>query len=88
MATKKQNTTGMLLRVEKLNCSVYGNPRYSVVFHDHTTGKVLFGKTKSDAMYTYNMPSPDMECNIVWHKTKKGNVVIDDIAIISKGVDD
>lgn len=78
---KKQNTTGMLLRVEKLKSSVYGNPRYSVVFHDYVTGEVLFGKTKSDAMFAYNMPSPEMECNIIWHTTKNGNIVFDDIVV-------
>lgn len=81
MAYKKQNSTGMLLRVEKLNCSVYGNPRYSVIFHDYATDRVLFGKTKSDAMYTYNMPNPEMECNIVWHTTKNWNIVFDDIVV-------
>ena len=81
MATKKQNTTGMLLRVEKLDCSVYGNPRYSVIFHDYTTDKVVRGKTKSNAMFTYNMPSAETECNIVWHTTKNGNVIFDDIAV-------
>ena len=74
---KKQNCTGSILRVDRLNNSVYGNPRFIVVFHDYTTDSVILGKTAANSMFNYNMPGFGIECTCTWHTTKNGNIIFD-----------
>ena len=74
---KKQNCTGSILRIERLNNSIYGNPRFIVVFHDCTKDSVILGKTAANAMFNYSLPSFGIECICTWHKTKTGNIIFD-----------
>lgn len=69
---------GELLDLIRLDNSVNGNPRYQVaaLMDD---GKYITGKTASDAMYTYRVPSEGQRCAFTWHKTATGRVVFDDI---------
>lgn len=75
---KKFRTIGAILSLEKLNNSAMGNPRYFLVID--TAHGVIHGKTKADVMWTYAMPKEDSLCNVVFHITKTGNIVFDDIS--------
>ena len=77
---KKFSTIGAFLSLEKLNNSVTGNPRYFLVID--TAHGVIHGKTKSDVMWAYAMPKEDTLCNVVFHITKTGNIVFDDISVM------
>lgn len=79
---KKYKTIGQLLKIEKLDNSAMGNPRFSCVIDTACAYDVMRGKTKSDAMWAYNMPKEDALCDVVFHITKTGNIVFDDISVM------
>ena len=72
---------GKLTQVSTLLNSANGNPRYEcrIVPFD---GEALEGRTKSDAMFCYNMPSPGNWVQATYHVTGKGRVVFDDITAL------
>ena len=77
---KKYKTIGQLLKTEALCNSKMGNPRFSCVIDTACAYDVMSGKTKSDVMWAYAMPKEDTLCNVVFHITKTGNIVFDDIS--------
>lgn len=88
MATKKQTNKALVRNIDKINCSVYGNPRYHAVLHNLDNNDTMRGNTASDHQFVYCMPTLGAIVFVKWHKTKKGNIIFDDMEIISKGIDD
>lgn len=82
----KYTIKGKLAVVTRLNNSVNGNPKYEcevVPFescHPMTLncGR-LRGKTASDTMYAYNLPSPGNWVQVTYHTTRTGRVIFDNI---------
>lgn len=68
-----------LLLVERLNNSVNGNPRYSVVLETADYG-VIRGDTMSDYSFAYNMPRVGESIICRFHYTKTGKVKFSDMA--------
>ena len=79
---KKYNTIGQLLKIETLDNSTMGNPRFVCNIDTACAYDVMIGKTKADAMWAYAMPKEDTLCNVVFHITKTGNIVFDDISVM------
>lgn len=79
---KKYKTIGQLLKIEKLNNSKMGNPRFVCTIDTACAYDVMIGKTKADAMWAYAMPKEDTLCNVVFHITKTGNIVFDDVSVM------
>lgn len=82
---------GKLAQVSTLRNSANGNPRYEcriVPFDGEPinpvllTGEALEGRTKSDSMFCYNMPSPGNWVQATYRITGKGRVVFDDITAL------
>lgn len=86
MSTKKQTNKALVRNIDKLNCSVNGNPRYRVVLHNLDNNETMRGNTASDCQFVYCMPTLGAIVSVQWHKTKKGNIIFDDMTIISKGI--
>ena len=73
-------TIGKIKDVTFRNRSVYGNPSYNVVFEDET-GETIKGYTAPNAACAYgctNSEFREFAC-IVYHITKSGKVIIDNI---------
>lgn len=81
---KKIQTTGLVLSVNTLKNTTLGNPRFYVVI-DTDNGEVLRGNTASNNMFCYCMPNEGDKVSVVWHETKKQNVIFDDIETIESG---
>ena len=64
-----------LLFVERLNNSINGNPRYSVVLETADYG-VIRGVTMSDYGFVYNMPTVGDLIICHFHYTKTGKIKI------------
>ena len=79
---KKYKTIGQLLKIETLGNSAMGNPRFFCTIDTACAYDVMSGKTKSDVMWAYAMPKEDTLCNVVFHITKTGNIVFDDISVM------
>ncbi len=73
-------TNAKLMSCEKGNCSVYGNPSWYVCFDNGT--EEISGKTASDAGCGYVVGNfrDGRACNVTYHVTRAGNVIIDRIA--------
>ena len=66
---------------KRLNSSINGNPRYSVSFDNGITGK-----TPSDASLGYSLTNYiGKNIDVIYHVTKVGNIIIDDITEINGG---
>lgn len=86
MRAMKEYERCSLLWMERINCSVYGNPRYKVAFED-SSGKVRYAKTASDASCGYSVDNYRYHTSrweelgrpiyLKYHFTKNGNCVID-----------
>lgn len=70
---------GTVIELERLNNSVWGNPRYSVTIKDES-GFNFYAKTASDASCAYSITNYYGKKNLFhYHITKTGNNIIDDI---------
>lgn len=70
---------GTIINLERLNNSVYGNPRYSVTIKDKA-GFRFYAKTASDASCGYSIGNYYGKKKLFhYHITKAGNNIIDDI---------
>ena len=79
---KKYKTIGQLLKIETLHNSKIGNPRFVCTIDTACAYDVMIGKTKADVKWAYAMPKEDSLCNVVFHITKAGNIVFDDISVM------
>ena len=72
--------TYKILHYERLNNSVNGNPRYSLILQDQETHDTISCKTKSDYAYNYGMFNKGYDfltCELTY--TKAGNCYIDKV---------
>lgn len=72
----------ILDRLERLNNSKNGNPRYRAVFN----GIDLDGKTKSDAGFNYEITSSwqGKPVQVSYYFTPKGKAVIKDMQLLNR----
>ena len=80
MKTQRIKTVGKIKGTAYRNTSVYGNPSYYILFEDET-GETIKGYTAANAACAYgctNSEFREFAC-IVYHITKSGKVVIDNI---------
>ena len=80
MKTNRQKTIGKIKDVTFKNRSVYGNPSYYITFEDET-GEEITGYTAPNSSCAYgctNSEFREFAC-IVYHITKGGKIVIDNI---------
>lgn len=80
MKTKRIEVIGKIKDVQFRNTSYYGNPSYNVLF-ENEEGEEIEGYTAPNAACAYgctNSEFREFAC-IVYHITKGGKVVIDNI---------
>lgn len=74
---------GTIVRLERLNNSIYGNPRYEVVIRDESGDYYFYAKSASNAYWVYAIDKYLGKKNLFhYHITKAGNNIIDDIDLI------
>ena len=80
MKTNRQKTIGKIKDVTFRNKSVYGNPSYYITFEDEK-GEEIQGYTKPNADCAYGCKNSEFSkfAYIVYHITKGGKVIIDNI---------
>lgn len=80
-----------LQTLTRINASSNGNPRYLCELkplEDEPinpmilTGSRLVGKTASDAVFAYNMPSPGNWVRATYHVTSTGKVIYDSMEVM------
>lgn len=83
MKTKSIRQTVAIVGMSRRRNSYYGNPCYSVSFRLES-GRLVTGRTATNAMCAYAMPSPlavseaqPHICELEYHYTRTGNVIID-----------
>lgn len=70
---------GTVIKLERLNNSVWGNPRYLVTIKDEVDG-YFYAKTASDHSCAYSIGNNYGKKKLFhYHVTKCGNNIIDDI---------
>ena len=80
MTTNRIKTIGKIKGTSYRNTSVYGNPSYYILFETET-GELIKGYTAANAACAYgctNSEFMEFAC-IVYHVTKGGKVIIDNI---------
>lgn len=81
MKSNRQKTIGKIKDVQFRNSSVYGNPSYYITF-ENEKGETIKGYTSANAACAYgctNSEFREFAC-IVYHITKGGKVIIDNIS--------
>ena len=80
---RTQTFIGKLVEYEQLNASFYGNPRYEVTF-ENEKGELLKGKTASNSKAGFVLLN-DRFCtkSITYHQTHAGNIIIDNIRLVT-----
>lgn len=80
MTTKRIRTIAKIKDVQFRNKSVYGNPSYYITFEDEK-GEEITGYTAPNAACAYGCRNEDLRefACIVYHITKGGKVIIDNI---------
>lgn len=80
MKTQRQKTIGKIKDVQFRNTSVYGNPSYYILFETET-GETIKGYTAANAACAYGCTNSELRefACIVYHITKGGKVIIDNI---------
>ena len=74
---KKLQFTGKLVRYERKNNSINGNPKYFGVF-ENESGEILKATTATDASCAYGFLNNQHESRAIeYHETKIGNYIID-----------
>ena len=74
----KMESTFKILKIERLNNSFYGNPRYRLTVEDEN-GEILTGKTETNASlgYAVDYNWKGEKKVIEYHYTKGGNLIFD-----------
>lgn len=79
----KSMIIGTIAKLERLNNSVWGNPRYKVTIKDEC-GLYFYAKTASDASCAYSIDNDQGKKKLFYyHVTKAGNNIIDVIDLIA-----
>ena len=80
MKTKRIKTIGKIKGTSYRNTSVYGNPSYNILFETET-GETIKGYTAANAACAYGCTNSEFSkfACIVYHTTKSGKIVIDNI---------
>lgn len=79
----KSMIIGIIINLERLNNSVYGNPRYQVTIKDES-GFYFYAKTASNASCGYSIDNYyGKKMLFHYHITKTGNNIIDVIDSIA-----
>ena len=68
-----------IIRIERLNNSVNGNPRYRVTVEQQDNKNSIMGKTSTDSMFTFNMPEVGSIVPVSYRVTRQGNVIFTDM---------
>lgn len=83
---KRKEFIGKLTYYERLNCSVYGNPRYFGVFRSES-GETLAGKTASNAACAYGFLNyQNATRKVTYHITRNGNIIFDFITVLEEEI--
>lgn len=81
---KRKEFIGKLTYYERLNCSIYGNPRYFGVFTSES-GEMLAGKTASNAACAYGFLNyQNAPRKVTYHITRNGNIIFDYITVLEE----
>lgn len=81
---KRKEFIGKLTYYERLNASVYGNPRYYGVFTNES-GETLAGKTATNAACAYSFLNYRNDPRkVMYHITRNGNIIFDFITILEE----
>lgn len=80
MKTNRQKTIGKIKGTSYRNTSVYGNPSYYITF-ENSEGEEIIGYTAPNAACAYGCTNSELRefACIVYHVTKGGKVIIDNI---------
>lgn len=80
MKSNRIRTIGKIKGVSYRNTSVYGNPSYYIAFETET-GELIKGYTAPNAACAYGCTNSELTkfASIVYHITKSGKVIIDNI---------
>ena len=80
MKTERQKTIGKIKGTSYRNTSVYGNPSYYILF-ENSEGETIKGYTAPNASCGYSCTNSEFRkfACIVYHITKGGKVIIDNI---------
>lgn len=68
-----------IIRIERLNNSVNGNPRYRVTIEQQDNKNSIMGKTSTDSMFAYNMPEVGDIVPVSYRVTRQNNIVFTDM---------
>ena len=71
--------TAEIIRIERLNNSVNGNPRYRVTIEQQDNKNSINGKTSTDSMFTFNMPEVGDIVPVSYRVTRQNNIVFTDM---------
>lgn len=76
---KEININGCIVSTMYKSTSFYGNPKYFVTFKNNETGEILRGETANNAACAYGINNScyKTSCNIAYHVTRKGNIIVD-----------
>ena len=80
MKTNRTKTIGKIKGTKYRNTSVYGNPSYNILFETET-GELIKGYTAPNASCAYGCTNSELRefACIVYHITKGGKVIIDNV---------
>ena len=70
--------TAEIIRIERLNNSVNGNPRFRVTV-EQKDNKSIIGKTSTDSMFAYNMPEVGDIVPVSYRVTRQNNIIFTDM---------
>ena len=68
-----------IIRIEHLNNSVNGNPRFRVTVEQQDNKNSIMGKTSTDSMFAYNMPKVGDIVPVSYRVTRQNNIVFTDM---------
>lgn len=68
-----------IIRIERLNNSVNGNPRYRVTIEQQDNKNSIMGKTSTDSMFAYNMPEVGDIVPVSYRVTRLGSIIFTDM---------
>lgn len=68
-----------IIRIERLNNSVNGNPRYRVTIEQQDNKNSIMGKTSTDSMFAFNMPKVGDIVPVSYRVTRQNNIVFSDM---------
>ena len=71
--------TAEIIRIERLNNSVNGNPRFRVTIEQQDNKNSIIGKTSTDSMFAYNMPKVGDFVPVSYRVTRQNNIVFSDM---------